>query len=60
MPTKAIVAGFVEKKGGNFRDIVFNKTCDSVKEIQEAVEQAFDRDATTVIIKRIMPVGRRT
>ena len=58
MPTRAMVAGFVEKKGGNVRDIVFNKTCNDLNEIQQAVEDAVDMNATTIIIKRIMPVGK--
>lgn len=59
MSTRALVSGQVEKHGGVFVDIVFNKTCNSLKEILEAVEQAFDTQATTIIIKRIMPVSRR-
>ena len=53
MPTRAVVAGFVDKNDGKVRDIVSNETCNSLKQIQEAVEQAFDRDATTIVIKRI-------
>lgn len=59
MPTRAIVSGQIEKHGGVFIDLVLNRTCNSLKEILEAVEQAFDKDATTIIIKRIMPVGRK-
>lgn len=59
MSTKAMVTGQIEKYGGIFVDVVFNKDCNSLKEILEAVEQAFDKDATTIIIKRIEPVGGR-
>ena len=59
MSTRATVAGFVDKEAGKVRDIVFNKTCNSLSEIQQAVEQAFDRGANTVVIRRIMPVGSR-
>ena len=59
MPTKAIVCGQIEKRGGVFIDMALNKTCNNLKEALEAVEQAFDRDATTIVIKRIMPVGRK-
>ena len=56
MSTRAVVTGYIDK--GNIRNIVFNQTCNSLKDIQEAVEQAFDRNATTIVIKKIMPTSR--
>ena len=55
---KAIVSGQIDKDGGRVIDIIFNRHCENLQEINEAVEQAFDRDATTIILKRIMPVGK--
>ena len=53
--TKAYVEGLKEgkKHEGNVLDIVFGKNCNSLREIFEAVELAFDKDADTIILKRI-------
>lgn len=49
---KARVEGFIYQRSGNWMDVAFNKQCDSLAEILEAVESAFDKGAVTITIKR--------
>lgn len=58
MPTRACVQGFIEKRGGNFLEMVFNKDCQNLKEILEAVESALEEGAYTVILKRVQTVKK--
>ena len=53
--TRAIVEGLVGGNDGLKREVVFYKECQSLSKIQEAVELAFDNNATLVIIRRIKP-----
>lgn len=55
---KAIVIGQVEKDGGRTLEMVLNRHCDSLSDIQQSVEEAFDRDADTIILKRIRLTGK--
>ena len=58
MATRAKVQGLIERHKGSTRDLVFDKECNSMKEILEATEQAFEEDADLVISRRIRPVKK--
>lgn len=49
---KATVRGLIFRRSGNWLDVAFNKPCDNLKEILEAVESAFDKGAVTITIER--------
>lgn len=49
---KATVRGLIYLRSGNWLDVAFHKQCNSLKEILEAVELAFDEGAVTVTIQR--------
>ena len=57
MATRARIQGLKEKRN-DFREIIFDKDCNNLKDILEAVEQAFDRDADIIILRRIRPVKK--
>jgi len=57
MATKALVTGQINKN--NSVEIVLSKRCENLREIQDAMEDAFDRGAGTVIVKRIKPSRKR-
>ena len=52
---KATVRGLVFQRSGNWMDVTFNRYCNNLKEILEAVELAFDEGAVTITIQRDIP-----
>lgn len=54
MATRAQINAYIDKPHGS-RVTVFSREYKNLKEIQDAVEQAFDEGATVIVITRIMP-----
>jgi len=49
---KAVVRGYRDNGGGNFREVVFYKRCSNLEEVDRAVEDAFFNGAEVVVIER--------